>query len=79
MINQISNYIQNKTFYFTVFKDKIHIQNYKKIITLEENYLSITAENQRINITGKEFTLKKLVDNELLISGIINKIEVIHE
>lgn len=79
MLNQISNYIQNKTFYFTVYKDKIHIQNYQRIVSLEENHLSFTTQNKKINISGNNFILKKLLDKELLISGNIHKIEVINE
>ena len=79
MLNQISNYIQNKAFYFTVYENKIHIQNYQRIISLEENYLSFTTQNKKINISGNNFILKKLLDKELLISGNIHKIEVINE
>lgn len=79
MFNQLSNYIDDKTFKFTIYEDKIHIINFKRLITLEENYLSFSTNHKKINIIGEHFTLKKIVKNELLLTGIITKIEVIND
>ncbi len=79
MLNQVSSFIQDKSFYFTVYENKIHIMNYKRIIILEDTHISFSANNQIINIKGNHFTLKKLLNNEILISGQISKIEVLHD
>ena len=75
----MSNYINDKEFRFTVYEKKIHIINYKRIISLEDNYISFQSNHSKINITGQGLILKKLLENEMLISGTITKIEVIHE
>ena len=79
MLNQIGSFIQDKTFYFTVYEDKVHIINFIRIISLEENYISISSYHQKIKIIGNNFSLRKLIDNEILIQGNISKIEVIHD
>ncbi len=79
MINQINTFIQDKSFHFTVYEDKIYIVNFKRIISLEETYISISTNHQKIKIMGNHFLLNKLLNNELLISGEISKIEVIHD
>ena len=79
MSNFISNYINDKEFRFTVYDNKIHVVNFKRIITLEDNYISILSTNKKINITGINLILKKLLDDEMLIKGNINKIEVIND
>ena len=76
MFNKISNYINDKEFRFTVYENKIHIINFNKIITLEDNYISILSINKKINIKGLNLVLIKLIDNELLIKGNISNIEV---
>lgn len=77
MLEKISNYVNDKEFRLTLYNDKIHIINYKKIISLESNYLSILCLNKKILVTGNNLILSKILDNELLIKGNINNIEVI--
>lgn len=79
MFNYISNYINDKEFKFTIYEDKIHIINLNKIITLEDNYISLLSINKKINIKGNNLVLSKLVDNELLIKGNISSIEVLND
>ena len=79
MFNKISNYINDKEFRFTVYDNKMHIINFNRIITLEDNYISILSINKKINIKGSNLVLIKLVDNELLIKGNISNIEVLND
>ena len=79
MFNSISNYINDKEFRFTVYENKIHIINFKRIITLEDNYISLLSQNKKINIKGINLILNKLLDNELLIKGEISNIEVLND
>ena len=76
MLNRMSQYLNDLDFRFTVYEDKIHIMNYQRIISLEENYISLQSNKKRIKIKGKDFILKKLLDNEMLIKGTITSIEV---
>lgn len=79
MFNCISNYINDKEFRFTVYDNKIHIINFNRIITLEDNYISLLSVNKKINIKGLNLVLVKLLDNELLIKGNITSIEVLND
>lgn len=79
MLDRVKNYIRDDEFRMTLYNNKINIVNYKLLISLEDNYISFKTINKKINIIGKDLVLKKLLDNELLIKGTINKIEVIDE
>ena len=79
MIDSIKDYIKDTDFRFTVYKDKIDIVNYKKIISLEDEKILFLGGNQKITIRGKNLTLNKLLDDEILIVGKILKIEVLYE
>ena len=79
MFERINNYIQDNSFHFTVYNDKIHIVNYKRIISLEDNYISLQTENKRINIIGNHFILKKLLKEEMVVNGMISQIEVLND
>ena len=79
MLEKLSNYIVDSEFRLTLFKDMVNVINYSKIISLEENYISIIANEKKILIKGNNLVLKKILDNELLIKGKINSIEVVNE
>lgn len=79
MLKEINNYINDKSFKLSLYKDKLNIVNYKKILSLEENYISILIDNKKIIIKGNNLYLVKILDNELLIKGNIKSIEAIDE
>ena len=76
MFNRIKNYINDKDFKLTFYKDKLNIINYISIISLEDYRISIIIPNSRLIIKGNDLVLNKLYDNELLILGNITSIEV---
>ena len=79
MLNRISNYINDNRFKMTVFSDSIYLVNYKRIISIEDNYISFYTDNSKIVISGNNLVLKKILKEELLISGNISKIEVVND
>ena len=79
MFERMNNYINDNEFRFTVYENKIHIINYKRILSLEDNYISFQSQKEKITIQGNQLSLNKLLENEMLITGFITKIEVMHE
>lgn len=79
MKDKLINYINDNEFKLTIYNNKIHIINFKLLITLEDNYISFLISNKKINITGNNLSLEKLVDKELLIKGNITNIEVVND
>ena len=79
MIESVRNYIKDLDFRFTVYLDKVNIINYQKIISLEDDKILLLGGNKKITIRGKNLTLSKLLDDEVLILGEITKIDVDHE
>lgn len=78
-MNKIQNFINDNEFRFTIYDDMIHIINYKRIISLEEQYVSIRSPKHKIVIYGNQFCLIRLLKEELLLKGTISKIEVSNE
>lgn len=79
MLNRLTNYINDNTFRFTVYENIIHVINYKRILILEEDRISFQTKNQKIKIEGEGLILKKILNQEMLITGKIYKIEVSYE
>jgi len=79
MFHNIYEYIKDGEFRFTVYDEKIHIINYKKILVLESNIISFIGNKNRIVIRGRNLVLNKLLEEEILILGNILSIEVFDE
>lgn len=79
MLKEINNYINDNNFKLSLYKNKLNIVNYKKLLSIEENYISVLLEKKKIIIKGSNLFLIKILDNELLIKGNIKSIEVIDE
>lgn len=71
----IRKYIVEEEFKIIIFKNKISIQNYKEIGSIEDEKIIIRHDDGVLIILGKSLSIKKLLEEELLISGEINKIE----
>ena len=79
MFEKVCEYIKDLEFRFTVFIDRIHIVNYSKIISLEDNIICLYGGGKRIIIKGNKLILNKLLDNEILIIGNVLSVEVFDE
>lgn len=76
MINKIVNYIKDNNFKINYVNNSVNIVNYDKIIEIENTVITITKEDKIIFIKGSDLRLNKLLDNEVVITGTINKIEL---
>ena len=79
MLRRVYEYVKDEEFRFTVFNDRIHIVNYKKINTLNSDYILIESYDRRIGIKGNNLVLNKMLDREILVIGNVKSIEVIYE
>lgn len=76
MLNHIKEYINDNEFRLVVFEDRLYIINYLKILSLEDERISILTNKGRVVIKGNNLCLNKLLEDEVLISGIVSNIEV---
>ena len=78
MLERLSNYMEDKKFKITIGDNYLHIINYTRIITLEKEFISLKSNQKKIIIKGKNLTLEKIKDQEMLIKGTIQLLEVDH-
>lgn len=76
MFDRVKNYIVDNEFRLTLYVDMVHMINYTKIISLEENRIVVLSPLKKIVITGNHLHLSRLLEEEILIKGNIEHIEV---
>ena len=79
MLGKLKDYINDKEFRLTLFNDRIYVVNYLKIIALEDERISFLTSNSRIVIKGTNLCLNKLLEDEVLISGVVSSIGVFYD
>ena len=76
MLEKITSFVVDKEFRLTLYDDKLHIINYREILSLTDDSLIVSTLKGKIFITGNNLTFLKLVEKEVLIAGKIKNIEV---
>lgn len=75
MFNNLRDYLNDNSWRINIYNGKINIVNYIDIITLENNRISIKYESGFIIIKGKNLSVNKMLDSEILITGNICSVE----
>ena len=76
MFSKLSNYIEDSEFKLTLYTNKLHVINYKEILSLTGGEVILDTIKGKVHIYGDNMSLLKLANEEVLLSGKIKKIEV---
>lgn len=76
MIEKIVHYVKDNKLKIKYFDNNLNIDNYDKILEVKDDLITFTKDNKIILIRGEKLRLSKLLDDEVLIEGIIKKIEL---
>lgn len=72
----VMRYINDTDFQIIYFKNDLNIVNYENINYMEDEKISLSHKNGTVLIKGESLRVKKLLDNEIVLSGIIKNIEL---
>ena len=76
MISKIVDYIKDDKLKIRYIDNSVNIVNYDNILEIKDNMVTVIKDKKIIIIKGNDLKLNKLLDKEILITGIINKIEL---
>ena len=75
LFNGNRSYIQESDTKITIINNKINIINYKDIISFDSNIVIIKLDKKNIIIKGEDLVVSKLMNDEVLITGVFKNIE----
>lgn len=76
LINAFRNYILDEEFKINIFKDKVNVVNYIDIVNFTSKEVTIKYDGGLLLILGNNLSIKKLLIDEVLVTGNIEKIEL---
>ena len=77
ILNNIRNYLNNKSYNINISKNQLYINNYNKIDNINDKNISIIFEDFKLNIEGLNIKVIKMIDKEILFNGLIESIKII--
>ena len=75
-IRKIVNYIKDSNFRINYINNSVNVINYDSVLEVKENIVSLKKEDKIIHIKGEDLRLNKLMDDEILVTGMIKTIEM---
>ena len=76
LFSKLDRYLEDKNYEIIIKENKVNIINFQEIIDFSVNKISLRCDNKIINIEGKNLIISKMLDDELLITGIIFNIRI---
>ena len=76
MTRRVRNYLLDEEFNMRVLKNKVNIVNYDSIGYFDNDLIIVNYSDGEIKIKGENLVVSKLLNDEILISGIIKIIEM---
>lgn len=77
LLNNIRNYLNNKSYNINLSKNQLYINNYNKIDNINDKSISIIFEDFILKAEGLNIKVNKMIDNEILFNGQIESIKII--
>lgn len=76
LINSFRNYILDEEFKINIYKDKVNVVNYTDIVNFTSKEVTIKYEGGLLLIIGNNLSISRLLIDEVLVTGNIEKIEL---
>lgn len=76
IINNFRSFLLEDNFEIHIYKNKIDILNYTSMGHFDSNKIIVYSDSGYITIKGKDLVVTKILKDEVLITGLIDGIEL---
>ncbi len=77
--DNLVNFLYDKDYFISIYDTYIHVFNYKELISLTSKIIVLKLDKFKINISGENLFITKMLPNEILIKGTIKKVGMDYE
>ncbi len=77
LVNKVRNFLVDQEYYIDIYDNKIHIFHYIDILKLEDEEIILALEHFKLILTGANFRVSRLENQEIMISGILENLKFI--
>ena len=69
------NFLYDLEDFITIYENHLHVFNYLKLNKLSDTEIVLTLPKMEVAISGTDLKIKQMTKQELLITGIVTKVE----
>ena len=75
-MNRLDNYLYDREYKIIVKDGSVDIVNYDEIVDFTLTKISVRYKNKIIIVEGRDLTISKMIDNEVLVVGNIEVVRI---
>lgn len=75
-MDRLKEFLNSKKLKINYIDNKLNIVNFDELVLIKDNMIILLKDKKTIKVNGKDLTLLKLLDEEILIGGLIKSIEL---
>ena len=75
-MDRLDNYLYDREYRIIIRNESVDIINYDEIIDFTLTKISVRYKNKIITVEGKNLIISKMVENEVLVTGIITAVNI---
>ena len=79
MKDNLINFLYDKKYFINIYDEFIHVFNYQELVSLSSKKIVLKMKTFKIEVTGDNLFITRMLPNEILIKGIIGKVEFSYE
>ncbi len=72
--DNLINFLYDKNYFISIFDEYIHVFNFRELKSLSSSKILLSLDNFVLDIEGNNLFITKMLPNEVLIKGHINKV-----
>ena len=73
------NFLYDLNDFITIYENHLHVFNYDKLNKLSDKEIILIIKDREVLITGDNLKIKQMTKQELLVNGLIRKVEFRYE
>lgn len=74
LTNRVREFLVNQNYYIDIYDNHVHVFHYIDVLTLEEEKIVLQMDSFQLHLKGKNFRVKQLEKQEILITGILESL-----
>lgn len=77
--DNLINFLYDKDYFIAIYDTFIHVFNYKELVSLTSKLILLKMDGFTLEIKGEDLFITRMMTNEMLIKGRINKVGMNYE
>lgn len=79
MKDNLINFLYDKKYFINVYEGFVHVFNYKELVHLNKEFVQLKMDGFILDIKGNDLFVTQMMGCEILIKGVIERVEFTYE